>query len=245
MAEGKKKVLVYADWLKKFEVLQDDEAGRLAKHFFRYINDLSPVAPDRITEIAFIDIENTLKRDLVKWEESIDTKSLNGRIGNLKRWSPDLHAQVVKKELTIDEAERIAQERNLSHSDNLDRTAIKNIANIAVSVSDSVSVSDTVIKKREVVAKAPTSQSVDERKEKFRNDLLPHLEKYGKEMIRKFFDYWTEKNKSGKKMKFEMQTTFELHLRLANWNSREKDFKKTESATNAGSPLKLNIYNGE
>jgi hypothetical protein len=29
MAENKKSVLVYADWLDKFEELEDDEAGRL------------------------------------------------------------------------------------------------------------------------------------------------------------------------------------------------------------------------
>jgi len=102
MAEGKKGVLVYADWKKKFESLSDEEAGRLAKHLFRYINDEHPVAPDRITEIAFIDIEATLKRDLKKWESTIVGKSTNGRVGNLKRWHPDLHKQYLSKDLTID-----------------------------------------------------------------------------------------------------------------------------------------------
>ncbi len=60
MAEGKNKIIVYKDWIKKFEALKDAEAGKLIKHFFRYVNDLNPVAPDRITELSFIDIEQTL-----------------------------------------------------------------------------------------------------------------------------------------------------------------------------------------
>lgn len=81
MAENKKSIVVYADWLKKFETLNDDEAGRLIKHFFRYVNDLRPIAPDRITEIAFIDIEASLKRDLVKWELRADRSRENGKGG--------------------------------------------------------------------------------------------------------------------------------------------------------------------
>jgi len=65
MATDKKKVIVYADWILKFEVLDDPEAGRLIKHFFRYINDLNPEYPDRITELSFIDIQNTLKEPII------------------------------------------------------------------------------------------------------------------------------------------------------------------------------------
>lgn len=81
MAEDKKGVLVYADWIKKFEALSDDEAGRLIKHFFKYVNDLNPVAPDRITELSFIDIESSLKRDLIKWEKRAERSRENGKSG--------------------------------------------------------------------------------------------------------------------------------------------------------------------
>ena len=54
MAENKKSIIVYADWIELFESLTDDEAGKLIKHFFRYVNDKNPTAPDRITELSFI-----------------------------------------------------------------------------------------------------------------------------------------------------------------------------------------------
>jgi len=81
MAEDKKSIIVYADWITKFEALTDDEAGRLIKHFFRYVNDLNPVAQDRITELSFIDIQQTLKRDLVKWEKRAERSRENGNKG--------------------------------------------------------------------------------------------------------------------------------------------------------------------
>ena len=61
MAKDKKTVVVYTDWIEKFEELTDEEAGRLIKHFFRYVNDQEPEAPDRTTKLMFIDIKNTLK----------------------------------------------------------------------------------------------------------------------------------------------------------------------------------------
>ena len=70
MADNKKGIIVYADWIELFETLEDDEAGKLIKHFFRYVNDKNPKAPDRITELSFIPIKLSLKRDLKKWEQT-------------------------------------------------------------------------------------------------------------------------------------------------------------------------------
>jgi len=98
MAEGKKGIIVYADWLKKFEALEDDEAGRLIKHFFRFVNDLNPKAPDRITELSFIDIEQSLKRDLVKWENKANRSRENGKLGGRPvKEEPTITQQVILK----------------------------------------------------------------------------------------------------------------------------------------------------
>lgn len=81
MAVGKKIVNVYVEWVDLFEKLTDEEAGRLIKHFFRYINDQHPEAPDRITDIAFEPIKKQLQRDLSKWEAIRDRNVLNGQKG--------------------------------------------------------------------------------------------------------------------------------------------------------------------
>ena len=83
MAQGKKSVLVYVDWISTFEELNDEEAGKLIKHFFRFVNDKNPEAPDRLTKLMFEPIKQSLKRDLVKYEE-IRTKNKENA---LLRWN--------------------------------------------------------------------------------------------------------------------------------------------------------------
>lgn len=78
MAENKKKIIVYADWLDMFEAMTDDEAGRLIKHFFRYVNDKNPIAPDRVTELVFEPIKAVLKRNLKHWENRVEQNRNNG-----------------------------------------------------------------------------------------------------------------------------------------------------------------------
>tara|TARA_R100000152_G_C6781427_1_gene215892 strand:+ start:2249 stop:2908 length:660 start_codon:yes stop_codon:yes gene_type:complete len=46
------------------------------------------------------------------------------------------------------------------------------------------------------------------------------------ELCQEFVDYWTETNSSGKKMKFEMQKTFDVKRRLARWVKNSKLWNK-------------------
>lgn len=81
MAKDKKAIVVYADWISIFNKLSDDEAGRLIKHFFGYVNDQNPTAPDRLTDIIFEPIKQQLKRDLKKYEAMCLRNRSNGEKG--------------------------------------------------------------------------------------------------------------------------------------------------------------------
>ena len=85
MAEGKKKIMFYADWMEQFTDLTDEEAGRLIKHIMQYLNDLNPEAPDRITALLFKPFKAQFKRDLVKWEG----KSEQAKAAAQVRWHKD------------------------------------------------------------------------------------------------------------------------------------------------------------
>lgn len=85
MAKDKKSVLVYVDWISIFDELSDDEAGKLIKHFFRYVNDRNPEAPDRLTKLLFEPIKQTLKRDLVKYEDKREKNRQNAFL----RWDKE------------------------------------------------------------------------------------------------------------------------------------------------------------
>lgn len=47
--------------------------------------------------------------------------------------------------------------------------------------------------------------------------------------IKKFISYWTEKNPSGKKQRWQMQKVFEVNRRLATWFSNAQEFEKKTS----------------
>lgn len=69
--------------------------------------------------------------------------------------------------------------------------------------------------------------SIEEREHEFELKVIQFVEKYSKETIRAFFNYWTERNKSGTKMRFELEKTWETAKRLQTWASREKVQKST------------------
>lgn len=149
MAENKKSFVLYADYIDLFEELSDDEAGKLIKHIFRYVNDQNPESPDRITKISFEPIKKQLKRDLKKWGSTLAERSNSGALGNLKRWNRDLYDKVNAGEMKIEEAIAIAKHRKTSHSDDSDRKPSQTVANVAVNVNDTVTVNVTDTVKRE------------------------------------------------------------------------------------------------
>lgn len=66
------------------------------------------------------------------------------------------------------------------------------------------------------------------RKDSFYQSLVPFVGQYPKEMVRAFYDYWSELNKSGTKMRYELERTWELPRRLATWANRERMPSKTD-----------------
>lgn len=87
----------------------------------------------------------------------------------------------------------------------------------------------------------PTSNlksTMEGRKSKFIEDLTPFVEVYGKDMVRDFFNYWSELNKSQTKMLWELKPTFEISKRLLTWASREKTFSPKQENTNS---VKINL----
>jgi hypothetical protein len=48
-------------------------------------------------------------------------------------------------------------------------------------------------------------------------------------MLRDFYDYWTETNEGGRKMRFEMQKVFDMKRRLKTWDNNNKKSKNGTS----------------
>lgn len=136
MADWKNGFLLYKDLEPTIAKLSDEEAGKLLKHLLKYVNDKEPVLEDRLLEIVFEPIKQSLKRDLKKrdWirKKRAEAGKLWGiaKVANASKWKQKL--------------------ANVAVSD-------------SVSVSDTVTdtVTDSVIKnKKKTTFSAPTLQEV-------------------------------------------------------------------------------------
>ena len=82
---------------------------------------------------------------------------------------------------------------------------------------------------------ANTPKTIEERKKEFTEKLKPYLEKYGKDTLNNFYQYWTQVNEGGTKMLWEMQKVFQIPNRLATWHSKEQ---QKQNNTDIGVNLK-------
>jgi hypothetical protein len=85
--EGKKSFVLYTDQREIFEELSDEDAGKLIKHIFSYVNDENPQTEDKFIKLAFIPIKTQLKRDLKMWDEKKHLRSEAGKKGGLAKAS--------------------------------------------------------------------------------------------------------------------------------------------------------------
>jgi hypothetical protein len=90
MAKDKKSFILYCDQQGVFNMLPDEQAGKLIKHIFAYVNDEEPTSEDLLLTIAFESIKTQLKRDLRKYENYIDKQKENGRKGGRPKTQPFL-----------------------------------------------------------------------------------------------------------------------------------------------------------
>lgn len=81
MAKGKKGFILYADLIHTVNELDDSTAGKLFKHLLKYVNDENPTTDDPFVKLAFIPIQQQLKRDLKHWESIRQKRSEAGKLG--------------------------------------------------------------------------------------------------------------------------------------------------------------------
>jgi len=217
MAEGKKSFVLYSDIEEMLNELPDDIAGRLFKTIIAYVNDKNPVVEDVLLKVSFAPIKAQLKRDLVKYESKKTQYSDAGK------------ASAESKRL-----KKLAEEQQRStNSTNVEERSTFSTVNVNDSVNVNVNVNDTVIKEKEEGDKSPTPKTLQEREESFRLSLTEFVAEFSKETVRAFFDYWTEKNPKGLKMRFEMEKTFEVKKRLTTWKKKESEFTPKNNSFNA------------
>ena len=225
MADNKKGFVLYADQNALFKMLTDEQAGRLIKHIFEYVNDKKPETEDLIINVAFEPIKTQLKRDLQKYEQIKAVKQKAGRK------SAELRAKA-----------RELNEKQDSAKDPAEVETGKDISTHVESVPTQSNKSNCKSKsKSNSKSKSKSDISIIDKKGKFTNLLQPHLSKYGKDMLNDFFEYWTEHSQGSNKLRHEKEKTFNVATRLSRWN--KNNFKTGNSKGAVSKPLIKNPTN--
>lgn len=114
---------------------------------------------------------------------------------------------------------QITNEQQSNNKQTTTTKEIKNIRNKELKKGNIYSAKNENFDADKSATNIPQPKSFEERKKDFMQSVADNgLEKYGQEMCQEFFDYWTESNPNGKKMRFEMQKVFDIKKRLATWN---------------------------
>ncbi|WCS66357.1 hypothetical protein CRP5_000002 [Riemerella phage vB_RanS_CRP5] len=113
----------------------------------------------------------------------------------------------------------------------LDTVSDTDIDTVSDTVLDTVSDTNNKLNKTKLNNSSPEDEPQKQKLKSFKkfsendfsNSLKPFVETYGREMIRDFFDYWTEPSPSGK-MKFQLNSTWDTEKRLRTWKKNEDKF---------------------
>ena len=162
MAENKKSVIIYTDWGSIYDKLTDEEAGRLVKHFFDYVRDKNPTAPDRLTEITFEPMKLQLKRDLEKWDVVKEKRSVAGK--------KSAETKKTAQQTSTNSTHVDFVQQNSTHVEKAQQTS----TNSTVNVNDNVNVTVNVNEEREehahetfepnVIYTSPETETEEQRK---------------------------------------------------------------------------------
>lgn len=180
----------------------------------------------QFTEEGKLFYSESLNSRMIPLEEVRDKRSIAGKIGAEKRWK---EKQKIANAIKND-GKPIANaiEKN-SRVENSTVTDTKEILSIeSKKKAEELKRLEQEAKAKEQIKKLDAARAATlSRKEAFYKSLIPYVDKYGKDMIRAFYDYWTELNKSETKMRFELQKTWEVSKRLATWANKEPIYGKT------------------
>lgn len=134
-------------------------------------------------------------------------------------WSNEVIEQIEKRQKLKDKRKEAANKRWINE---------KNIIVPEKKIDSSPNVIDSSPNVK--ITKVDKEQEMKSRERLFYNMLIPFVKTYGREMIREFFDYWSEPNKSHSKMRFEQERTWDLTRRLQTWEKRSRNgFSKYNS----------------
>lgn len=216
--------LFYRDWaeaLKSYPI-------ELKSELFDAIVDfaLDGTEEENISDVAKLilaTIKPKLIRDAAKYAATVASRQESGRLGGIAKASKS--KQDVANVANGSECQQMVDELANASDGSKCQVCLPNVANVAnvanlANLADNVN--DNVIKKNKFnrLNLQKKEQEAIKRRQQFYDSLIPFVDKYGAAMIRDFYDYWSEFNKSRTMMRFEREKTWELPRRVEYWSRR-------------------------
>jgi hypothetical protein len=146
MAEGKKSFVLYADYIKILNHLEDEEVGIVMRWIFEYVNDNHPEPLPRLLMAIIEPIISQLKRDLDKWDVT--------REGRSKAGKASAEARRIKKEQDVTNPTSVE-----SVEENPTNPTVTEYG--TVTVDDTVDVVDTVKKESTLLCSISSKHELD------------------------------------------------------------------------------------
>jgi len=133
--------------------------------------------------------------------------------------APLIKLEVLKCTATVPQSEPQSEPQCVPQSEPLPIHIYKLITNNLKHIIERYSEFEKLVNEFSKGNKLPTLQ---DRKDAFKKDIRIEAKgEYKDEMLFAFFNYWSEHNTNGKKMKYEMQKVFNISARLKTWCSKE------------------------
>lgn len=115
------------------------------------------------------------------------------------------------------------------------------------SIKETLKLDDNKLKTNNTKVINNNNKDISIREQKFSEEVF--FSNLSTEVCKEFVDYWTETNKSGTKMKFEMEKTFCIKRRLARWQKNDKKWNtktsKLDSQIDSYQSARLKLMNND
>jgi hypothetical protein len=224
----KKSIIIYADCIAILEELTYEQAGRLFKAVLSYANE-EPVTEinDPAVKMAFKVLKTQIDRDAKKYETICNKRRENIN----KRWHKEGQKPDDTKGMkSIQVNTNVNNGIQMGYDSENDSDSDSESTNVDVKEPSNEGKKTTAA----VAATLSKVRSIEDRQKAFYDTLRPYVEKYPKEMLRAFYDWWSEPNRSKTKMRVELEKTWDLSRRLATWHKKdeERKFNGTANRTN-------------
>lgn len=201
--------ILRTEWWDAISLLEQTEQAEIFANLFHFHsgNENLINLKNQQVKLVWSFLKPNLERNIEEYDKRRETSKQNGLLGG----RPSKNQELTE---------------NKKPNENLKKPKKPN-----ETLSVFVPVSDSAFDNTNNAPSAHSKQkTIEEKKQEFREALKPHLEKYGQEMLIDFFNYWTEETKDKKKLRWELQKTWNTAGRLATWKKNEKpQFAKTES----------------